>query len=45
MPMKLLKYVFGIAIVAVIAAFAFFAFTEVPVPQEETRIQIESENL
>tara|TARA_R100001143_G_scaffold58401_1_gene56253 strand:+ start:322 stop:453 length:132 start_codon:yes stop_codon:yes gene_type:complete len=43
--MKLLKYVFGIAILAVIAAFAFFAVIDVPVQQEEVRVQIQSESL
>lgn len=43
--MKLLKYVFGIAILAAIAGFVFFAFTDVPVPQKEVRVPIESESL
>ena len=43
--MKLLKYVFGIAILAVIAGFAFFAFIDVPVQQEEMRVPIQSESL
>lgn len=43
--MKLLKYVFGIAILAVIAGFAFFAFIDVPVQQEKMRVEIQSESL
>tara|TARA_B100000780_G_scaffold277505_1_gene248350 strand:- start:1711 stop:1842 length:132 start_codon:yes stop_codon:yes gene_type:complete len=43
--MKLLKYVFGIVIIALIIAFAFFAIIDVPVQQEDVRVpvQIESE--
>ena len=43
--MKLLKYVFGIAALVVIAAFAFFAVIDVPVQQEELRVPIQSESL
>jgi hypothetical protein len=43
--MKLLKYVFGITILAVIAVFAFFAVIDVPVQQEEVRVPIQSESL
>jgi len=43
--MKLLKYIFGIIIVGLIAAFAFFAVIDVPVQQEEVRVQIQNESL
>lgn len=41
--MKYTKYLFGLIILGLIAAFIFFATIEIDVPQEEIRIGVPKE--
>jgi|AP82_1055514.scaffolds.fasta_scaffold741395_2 hypothetical protein len=43
--MKFLKYAFGALFIVLIAGFAFFAMIDVPVDQQEIRLEVAPESL